>query len=318
MVPLRSIRGRIRSVERIRHITGAMKTVSAIRLMKVQNQVLRFRPYAAKLHEVVDDLVARTTGLQHPLLGAPDPRGQTLRPDVGVCLVLGSDRGLCGSYNNNLLAEAIQFLQEHCRTRVQLEVLGKKLSDLMAARGCAIGRTFHGVLHDLSYAQAAELAENYLARYQDGEISSLWAIYTQFRTTARQKVTRVQLLPIAAWGTRAGDDAGRAPRSTSGEMTGDPARPQFSTPLFPEYQYEPDPAAVLGQLLPLYFKRELWRILTEARASEHLARMTAMDMATINANEMIQRLTLTYNKARQEAITRELSEIATASEAFRE
>jgi F-type H+-transporting ATPase subunit gamma len=294
MIPLRDIRRRIQSIRRISHITRAMKTVSAIRLMKVQNQVLRQKPYAGKLRELVNDLVARTPGSDHPMLeraAGLEPQAPT--PGSGiVALALGSDRGLCGPYNNNLMHEVARFRAARPGGAVRLVVFGKKLRDLLRARGVSIEREFLGFYHEMTFDRVNALAREYLAGYQAGRLGELWVMYTEFRSTARQKVTAERLLPIGA-GTVA------------------------TEPLFPEYVYEPDPLAVLDQVLPLYFDREVWRTFLEATASEHIARMVAMDMATVNAGDMIRSLTLRYNKARQESITSELSEISTAAEAFR-
>jgi len=302
MIPLRDIRRRISSVRRISHITRAMKTVSAIRLMKVQTQVVKQKPYATKLRELVGDLVLRTPGNLHPLLqaaGKPETLGskpETLNPELEmpvVVLVLGSDRGLCGPFNNNLMAGSLKFQYEYSGRELQTVVFGKKLVDLMQSHHRPMSRKLPGFFQGMTYDKVAALARDFLEQYLAGRIGELWAVYTEFRTTARQRVKAEQILPI-----------GR------GDI---PAEP-----LFPEYAYEPAPFEVLDRLLPQYYLREVWRIFLESTASEHMARMLAMDMATINAGDMIRDLTLTYNKARQESITRELSEISTAAEAFRD
>jgi len=295
MIPLRDIRRRIASVRRISHITRAMKTVSAIRLMKVQTQVLKQKPYALKLRELVSDLVLRTPGNLHPLLREAR-KSETLnsKPETPiVVLVLGSDRGLCGPFNNNLMAESLKFQYEYSGRELQTVVFGKKLVDLMQSHHRPMSRKLPGFFQGMTYDKVAVLAREFLEQYLAGRIGELWAVYTEFRSTARQRVKAEQILPIGVGGIRA-------------------------EPLFPEYAYEPAPFAVLDRLLPQYYLREVWRIFLESTASEHMARMLAMDMATINAGEMIRDLTLTFNKARQESITRELSEISTAAEAFRD
>jgi F-type H+-transporting ATPase subunit gamma len=310
MIPLRDIRRRIASVRRISHITRAMKTVSAIRLMRVQSQALRQKPYALKLRELVGDLVLRTPGNLHPLLSQPTTDSSLLTADSPqpraagrellavsrkpiVCLVLGSDRGLCGPFNNNLMAESLKFQYEYSGRDVQTVVFGKKLIDLMQSHHRPMSRKLPGFFHGMTYDKVAGQAREFLEQYLAGRIGELWAVYTEFRSAARQRVKAEQILPI-----------GR------GDIPGEP--------LFPEYAYEPTPFEVLDRLLPQYYLREVWRIFLESTASEHMARMLAMDMATINAGDMIRDLTLTYNKARQESITRELSEISTAAEAFRD
>ena len=333
MIPLRDIRRRIASVGRISHITRAMKTVSAIRLMKVQSQVLKQKPYATKLRELVSDLVLRTSGNLHPLLDQPTTdssplTADSLQPQAAgrepsavsrkpiVCLVLGSDRGLCGPFNNNLMAQSLKFPSERPGREIQLVVFGKKLVDLMQSHHRPMSRKLSGFFQGMTYDKVAALARDYLEQYLAGRIGELWAVYTEFRSTARQRVKAEQILPI---GVVRNDDL----RVTNDDSIGNSSfRIRHSSlpraePLFPEYAYEPAPFEVLDRLLPQYYLREVWRIFLESTASEHMARMLAMDMATINAGDMIRDLTLTFNKARQESITRELSEISTAAEAFR-
>jgi F-type H+-transporting ATPase subunit gamma len=322
MIPLRDIRRRISSVRRISHITRAMKTVSAIRLMKVQTQVVKQKPYATKLRELVSDLVQRTSGNLHPLLGQPTAdssqlTANSLQPQSAgrgpiVCLVLGSDRGLCGPFNNNLMAESLKFRAAREGREVHTVVFGKKLIDLMQSHRRPVTRRFTGFYQDMTYDKVAALARDYLQQYLAGRIGELWAVYTEFRSTARQKVKAEQILPIGVEAMRIAEC--RLRNSEFDNPHSELARPE---PLFPEYVYEPDPFGVLDRLLPQYYLREVWRIFLESTASEHMARMLAMDMATINAGDMIRDLTLTFNKARQESITRELSEISTAAEAFR-
>ena len=324
MIPLRDIRRQIQSVRKISHITRAMKTVSAIRLMKVQQQVLKQKPYATKLREVVADLVARTAGAAHPMFmpkagsQIPNPKSKIQNPDVGrkpiVVLALGSDRGLCGAFNNSLVFEIEHFLTRHQfrspqpssspgrgregkeegegRQVVQLTVVGKRLRDLARSKRVPVAHDMIGFWLDLTYEKVIQLATGYRDDYLAGRIAELWMIYTEFKSSARQAVTAEQVLPIGAEKLPA-------------------------EPLFPEYTYEPDAFTVLDSVLPLYYNREMWRIFLESVASEHMARMRAMDMATVNAHEMIRDLTLTLNKARQEIITRELAEISSAAEALR-
>jgi F-type H+-transporting ATPase subunit gamma len=329
MIPLRDVRRQIQSVRKIGHITRAMKTVSAIRLLKVQSTVTQQRPYALKLREIVTDLVARTATSAHPLLQAARAndevrmsndesqivnRQSSLSPVV--CLVLGSDRGLCGPFNNNLMAASLKFQNERPGREVQTVAFGKKLIDLMQSHHRPMNPKLPGFFQTSSYLHShsvilrpvswrlpgsfqgmtydtvAALARDYLEQYLAGRIGELWAVYTEFRSTARQRVKAEQILPIGRGGIPA-------------------------EPLFPEYAYEPTPFEVLDRLLPQYYLREVWRIFLESTASEHMARMLAMDMATVNAGEMIEGLTLVLNKARQELITRELSEISTSAEALR-
>jgi F-type H+-transporting ATPase subunit gamma len=301
MIPLRDIRSQIQSIRKISHITRAMKTVSAIRLRRVQGQVVRQRPYALKLRDIVADLVQRTAARAHPLLREarksetaeakfeiPDSKRET----PVVLLVLGSDRGLCGAFNNNLMAESLKFQYEYSGRELQTVVFGKKLIDLMQSHHRPMSRKLPGFFQGMTYDKVAALAREFLEQYLAGRIGELWVVFTEFRSTARQKVKAEQILPIGVEKLPA-------------------------EPLFPEYRYEPDEFAVLDEILPMYYNREWWRVFLESEASEHITRMRAMDMATVNAGEMIDDLTLVLNKARQELITRELSEISTSAEALR-
>lgn len=317
MIPLRDIRRQILSVRKISHITRAMKTVSAIRLMRVQTQVVRQKPYALKLREIVADLVARTPAQAHPLLRrrsgqVPEwPSGQvpghstTGPPDHSpsldhsseasrrrmVCLAFGSDRGLCGPFNYNLVLEIDRFLNANRQHDVRLMVVGKRLRDMLRARKRTMAREFVAFYQGLTWDKVVHLGEEFLDDYRADKIGELWVIYTEFKSGARQRVAAEQLLPIG----------GYLPEE----------------PLFPEYRYEPNVFSVLDRVLPMYYHQELWRIIRESEASEHIARMQAMDMATVNAGELIRDLTLKMNKTRQEAITRELAEISTAAEVLR-
>lgn len=294
MIPLRDIRSQIQSIRKISHITRAMKTVSAIRLRRVQGQVVRQRPYALKLRDIVSDLVQRTTARAHPLLReARKSETPSSKPETPVVmLVLGSDRGLCGPFNNNLMAESLKFLDERPGREVQPVVFGKKLIDLMQSHHRPMSRKLPGFFQGMTYDKVAALARSFLEQYLADRIGELWIVYTEFRSTARQKVKAEQILPIGVEKLPA-------------------------EPLFPEYRYEPDEFTVLDEILPMYYNREWWRVFLESEASEHITRMRAMDMATVNAGEMIDDLTLVLNKARQELITRELSEISTSAEALR-
>jgi F-type H+-transporting ATPase subunit gamma len=314
-----------------------MKTVSMIRLMKVQTQVLKQKPYATKLREIVADLVARTSTKTHPMLrpsrgdqaseagGGPPPEGGKRV----VCLVLGSDRGLCGSFNYNLLEEVRRFLVPNAADRVRLLVIGKRLRALLQAKHINLDREVFGLFQEMTFDRVVQLAARFRDAYLAHELDELWVIYTEFKSSVRQRVTSELLLPI---GMQHPVVSSLVPRpSSTGDHGPGNARPDdegpgterrradssiVAEPRFPEYRYEPDPFTVLDNVLPMYFDREAWRIFLESQASEHLARMRAMDMATVNAAELIKGLTLTLNKARQEIITRELSEISSAAEAL--
>lgn len=308
MIPLRDIRRQILSIRRISHITQAMKTVSAIRLMKVQQQVLRQKPYAEKLRQMIAELLARTGGEVTSLLL---PAGRNQHPDRELIssavnsgwvqlLVLGSDRGMCGPFNHNLAVKTSQVI-DRLRTSadsaarlrdIRLVVVGKRLRDLLRSRRLPIAQEMIGFWSDLRPEKVRRLVDEYLAEYLAGRISELRVVYTQFKSSAQQLPAEERILPLR-------------------EET------LPSAVLYPEYTYEPDARTILDYLLPMFYQRELWRVFLESVASEQMARMRAMDMASVNARELIRELTLKLNKARQEIITRELAEIASAAEVLR-
>jgi F-type H+-transporting ATPase subunit gamma len=288
MATLRDIRRRIRSVESTQKITRAMKLVAAAKLRRAQERVLAARPYATKMAELLGGLVGGADGETHPLLAARDgPRRQVV--------IITADRGLAGAFNSNVIRAALALLRESSQADVTLVVVGRKARDYYRRRDpwrMQIRRDMVGFWDRLAYAHAQELADFLMAQYLDGEVDEVHLIYNEFRSVAVQRPVRQQLLPI--------------PRS-EGEGAGSV-----------EYIYEPDPAAILGDLLPRHVRVQVYRALMESLAGEYGARMTAMEAATKAAKDMISILTIQYNKARQEKITKELLDIVGGAEALRQ
>ena len=303
MPSLKTIRKRITSVKATQKITRAMKMVAGARLNRAQVRITELRPYALKTHEVLaevtalakattDDGVAaagQLTGedLAHPLLA--------VRPEKRVLLlVLTSDRGLCGAFNANLNKRA----EREWRTRtemgqqVQLAVVGRKGRDYLARRGAPVDY-MPGVWENLGLATAKKVGEKVLAPFLRGDIDAVYIVYNEFKSAMSQQVVVERLLPVPPAADSDGIDA-------SG------------------FAFEPGKGALLERLVPMYAEISFLRALYESMASELGARMTAMDSATKNAKEMIDRLTLQYNKARQAGITKELMEIVGGSEALKE
>jgi F-type H+-transporting ATPase subunit gamma len=294
MASLRDIRKRIRSVKNTRQITKAMKMVSAAKLRKAQDAILAARPYATMLDQIIADLSARSgdENLTHPLLVA--------RPVRKVELVLlTSDRGLAGGFNSNVIRRANRFLYENtAMERIQLATVGRKGNDFFRNRGQSIRKDFGGLYQRLNYRAAADVAEELVASYLNGEVDAVHIVYNEFVTAITQKVTVAQLLPLQTLGT-----TGQAPSE--------------GTPALVDFKYEPDRQAVLDRLVPQAVNIKLYRALLESVASEHGARMSAMENATSNASDMIGSLTLTYNRTRQAVITKELMEIVSGAEALK-
>ncbi|MFP2959093.1 ATP synthase F1 subunit gamma [Myxococcus sp. 1LA] len=294
MASLRDIRKRIRSVKNTRQITKAMKMVSAAKLRKAQDNILAARPYATMLDQIIADLAARAgdESLSHPLL--------TARPVKRVELVLlTSDRGLAGGFNSNVIRRANRFLYENTNLEsIRLSTVGRKGNDFFRNRGQNIRKDFGGLYQRLNYRAAADVAEELVASYINGEVDAVHIVYNEFVTAISQTVKVAQLLPLQTLGAQ------------------DQASTGASTALV-DFKYEPDRQAVLDRLVPQAVNIKLYRALLESVASEHGARMSAMENATSNASDMIGSLTLTYNRTRQAVITKELMEIVSGAEALK-
>ncbi|HEU4367878.1 MAG TPA: ATP synthase F1 subunit gamma [Methylomirabilota bacterium] len=286
MATLRDIRRRIRSVQSTQKITRAMKLVAAAKLRRAQERIVSARPYADKMGELLASLVSGAGGAAHPLLEQREgPRRQIV--------VVTADRGLAGAFNSNILRRAIEFVRESNTTELTLVVVGRKARDFFRRRPYTIKRDMIGFWDRLAYSHAAELADYFMQQYLDGEVDEVHLLYNEFRSVAVQRPVRRQLLPI--------------PSAAEGEA---------AAPV--DYIYEPGPEAILGDLLPRHVRMQVYRALMESLAGEYGARMTAMEAATKNAKEMIDVLTIQYNKARQEKITKELLDIVGGAEALKQ
>ncbi|HEX7216578.1 MAG TPA: ATP synthase F1 subunit gamma [Methylomirabilota bacterium] len=288
MATLRDIRRRIRSVESTQKITRAMKLVAAAKLRRAQDRILAARPYAVKMAELLSSLVRRAEGEAHPLLVRRPPTRKRL-------VIITADKGLCGAFNSNILRASLAFLREQGDTSITLVVVGKKARDFYRRRPYQIKSEMLGFFDRLAYSHAQELAGGLMQEYLADEVDEVHLLHNEFRSVAVQRVKREQLLPIEP------EDAGEGP----GEAVGD-------------YIYEPSAEAILAALLPRHVTTQMYRALMESVAGEYGARMTAMEAATKNAKEMIGVLTIQYNKARQERITKELLDIVGGAEALRQ
>lgn len=286
MATLKAIRKRVASVQNIQQITKAMKMVSAARLRRAQEAALAARPYAEKLEAILQNLAAQSGEGSHPFL--------TPRPETATTLVLiTSDRGLCGGFNSSLVRAAEAFLKDQADRNVRLVLIGRRGYDHFKRRDVPIDEEHVNLFGRLSADLAHDVGRRAGDRFRAGETDSLYVLYARFRSALVQVPTIDKILPIA------------------------PAEPQAETtaPTL-EYLYEPTPAELVADLLERYVDMLLYRAMLESVASEHGARMTAMDNATNNAVEMIDRLTLDMNRARQAGITRELLEIVATSESL--
>ena len=288
MATLRDIRRRIRSVQSTQKITRAMKLVAAAKLRRAQERIMAARPYANKMAELLGNLVSGSDGASHPLLEQREgPRRQIV--------IVTADRGLAGAFNSNVLRRAVEFIRESNTTEVTLVVVGRKARDFFRRRPYTVKRDMLGFWDRLAYSHASELADYFMQQYRDGEVDEVHLLYNEFRSVALQRPVRQQLLPI--------------PRGAAGEG-------EAEAPV--EYIYEPGPATILDDLLPRHVRMQVYRALMESLAGEYGARMTAMEAATKNAKDMIDILSVQYNKARQEKITKELLDIVGGAEALKQ
>ncbi|MBN1210595.1 MAG: ATP synthase F1 subunit gamma [Myxococcaceae bacterium] len=308
MASLRDIRKRIRSVKNTRQITKAMKMVSAAKLRKAQDAIIAARPYAQMLDQIIADLAARSADeeMAHPLLVARPVR----RAEV---VVLTSDRGLAGGFNSNVIRRASRFLYEHrALEKVQFSTVGRKGHDYFRQRGQTIRKDFGGLYQRLSYLSAKGVAEELIASFLNGEVDAVYVVYNEFISAISQRVVLTQMLPLQAFGPASAEPVA----APTGALATPGAKAGPASTLV-DFKYEPSRQEVLDRLVPQAVSIKLYRALLESVASEHGARMSAMENATSNATDMISSLSLTYNRTRQAVITKELMEIVSGAEALK-
>ena len=288
MATLKAIRKRIGSIRNTQQITKAMKMVSAAKLRRAQEAAVAARPYAEKMTELLKNVGARVSSEAHPLLRVREERKLHL-------VLFTSDRGLCGGYNANLIRAAEAFMRKNAGDKeIELTLVGRKGADHFRRRRANIADRYIGILATPAEELAAQIAQKLINRFVGGETDAVYILYSRFRSALSQVPTLEKLLPVAL--TDANVMAGQQPT---------------------EYLYEPGVRELLASLLPRITEVAAQRALLEATASEHGARMTAMDSATSNASKMMGSLTLQMNRARQASITRELMEIVGTAEALK-
>ncbi|CQR70622.1 ATP synthase gamma chain [Sporomusa ovata DSM 2662] len=283
MASASDIRRRIKSVKNIQQITKAMKMVAAARLRRAQERAIASRPYTQKVREVLASVAANARDASHPLLAVREVR------QIGY-LVLSADKGLAGAYSSNLIKEVLP--QVRGKDNARLVTVGRKARDYFKRRGYTIDGEYTGFSERPSYQDAAALAQFLADKFATGEYDEIYLSYTHFYSPINQQPTTIKLLPVAEIG--------------KGEEM-----PQT------EYIFEPSANEVLSLLLPRYLETVIYGALLQSAASELGSRMTAMGSATDNAQELISKLTLNYNKVRQATITREISEIVGGAEALK-
>jgi F-type H+-transporting ATPase subunit gamma len=285
----RILRRRIRSINQTKKITGAMELIAASRIIRAMHRVAAARPYSESITEVIRNLAAGGSGIDHPLLRKPDD----IRAVAYV--VVTADRGLCGAYNTNVqrAAERAMRRQQAEGRETKLYVVGRKGLGYFRFRGWPVERGFLGVTDRPTYEQAREIAEVIAEAFNAGEVQTIEVVYTQFLSAGSQRVVVRRFMPLDVEALADAEGAG------------------------PVYEFEPGPDAILERLLPRYVEARLFAALLEASASQHAAQQRAMKAATDNAEDLITSLTRVMNRARQDAITTEIMEIVGGAEALR-
>ena len=289
MASLIDIRRRLRSLTNTQQITRAMKMVAAAKLRRAQDRAIASRPYAKLLREVLASVSARVKEPQHPLLASREEKRVTL-------VIVAGDRGLAGAFNANV-HRAVLALQAEKRGWESVTILpiGKKALDYWKKRAKLLApKTYPGIFARVEYAHAKEIAGYLAEEFTQDRTDAVYIVVNEFKSVIAQTIRVVKVLPIEHGQTAVAE-------ASEGRLT--------------DFIYEPDAETILARLLPRYLEFAIFRALLESAAAEHAARMTAMDSASRNAGELIDSLTLTYNRARQARITKELIEIVSGSAA---
>ncbi len=291
MPTLKDIRIRLKGVKSTQQVTKAMKMVAAAKLRRAQERAIAARPYAGKLKEMLASLSTKVDTSLNPLLS---PRDEVKKLLV---ILVTSDRGLCGGFNTNIIKLAQKVIHEdyaelHAKGAVTMITAGSKGSDFFRKRNYNITAAYPGVFNNLDFSTAREIAGTASKMYLSGEADRVVLVYNEFKSVLAPNLKTEQLLPITP---EQGADAGGS-----------------------EYIYEPSPEAIIDVLAPKHLNTQVWRVMLESNAAEQAARMAAMDSATENAKEIIRGLNISYNRARQAAITKELSEIVAGADALKQ
>jgi F-type H+-transporting ATPase subunit gamma len=285
MPSLIDIRRRIRSVKNTQQITKAMKMVSAAKLRRAQDRVIAARPYATLLKQMLANVVAAVQATEE---GASNPL-LMVRPEKRIEMVLiTGEKGLAGAFNSNLIKASSRFsAEDRPDATVSYVLIGRKGRDFYRKRNVTVSGEHVGLLANVKFAEASAIAQSAIERFRNGEIDAVYILNNEFKSVMAQKLTVTRVLPVEV--------------------------PAEQTPI--DYIYEQPPAELLAALLPQYVEIEIYRSMLESVAAEHAARMTAMDAATSNAADMIERLTLYMNRVRQASITKEIIEVVSGAAA---
>jgi len=282
------MRRRIRAVKSTQQITKAMKMVAASKLRRAQERILATRPFAREARRVLESIASRVDQTKHPLL----ERRPGADGGATMLVVVTSDRGLCGSFNTNVVKAVAGFVVDHPGRPISLGLVGRKGRDVLRRRGLPVRFEHVNLPKVIHFAEAEAIASPAVNDFLAGEVDSVYVVYNEFKSVMSQRVVVEQVLPLAPIEAR---------EAVVGET---------------EYIYEPSPQRIFDQLLGRLVEAQILRALLESAAAEQAARMTAMDAATRNSADMIEDLTLTMNKVRQAAITREIIEVVSGAQAL--
>jgi F-type H+-transporting ATPase subunit gamma len=297
MPSLIDLRRRVRAVKNTQQITKAMKMVAASKLRRAQERMVNARPYANGMQRVLASVAARVEGTAHPLLTAREPRADAKT----LVIIVTADKGLCGSFNTNVIKGAGTFVAES-RQACTLGLVGRKGRDFFARRGFAVMFQEVGLFQKLRYEDARTIARAAIEAFTSGEVDRVVLVYNEFKSMIAQRLVVNQLLPI--------------PRAETEQQTGQPQAVPGDGYAPVDYLYAPSPGAIFDELLPRYVEVQVYRALLESNAAFFAAQMTAMETATKNSADMIASLTLYMNKVRQAAITREIIEVVSGAAAL--
>ena len=290
MANLKEIRTRISSINSTRKITSAMKMVAAAKLRKAQSAIIKMRPYAGKLHDIMNHVMSSTESMEENVYG--DQR----KIEKVLVIIIASNKGLCGAFNANVVKKGTEIIQEDYPELfkngfVDIYTIGKKANDLLRSRKISVKNSFEEIYSDLNFKTVSELAQKIMDQFTNKEYDKVLIIYNQFKNVAVQKLTIEQFLPISL-------------EKNEDSIPGD-------------YIFEPNKEQITEQLIPYALKIQLYKAILDSNASEQGARMTAMHKATDNATDILKELKLIYNKARQASITNEILEIVSGAEALK-
>jgi len=289
MANLKEIRTRIASVNSTKKITSAMKMVAAAKLRKAQNAITQMRPYADKLHEILEHVMSSAENFEDNVYT------QERNPEKILIVIIASNKGLCGAFNANAVKKAVELVENdyaelYRQGKVDIYTVGKTINDMLRTKHIEVAESHSEIYNDLNFKTVSELAEKIMKQFADKAYDKVHIVYNKFKNAAVQIPQAEQLLPIKLAENEEGFEG--------------------------DYIYEPDKDQIVEQLIPYALKIQFYKAVLDSYAAEHGARMTAMHKATDNANELVKDLKLTYNKARQAAITNEILEIVGGAEAL--